>query len=81
MSTTIKQGSAKEDFCRDSFVSIREDDGIESQSILETTNLDASYEVSHEKFEDLPLLLTNSDKQKVFIKPHLVVEDKGEKRD
>ncbi len=75
------QHSISDDFSRDSFVSIRGEEETESNIKIDGINLDLNHSISKEKFEDLPLHLTNSDKQFISIKPHLVVEDKGEKRD
>jgi hypothetical protein len=80
MSIPIKYNMS-DDFSRDSFVSIRGEDENESQLKIDAINLDLNRSISKEKFEDLPLHLTNFDKQHVSIKPHLVVEDKGEKKD
>jgi len=75
------QHNISDDFSRDSFVSIRGEEETESNLKIDGINLDLNHSISKEKFEDLPLHLTNSDKQYNTIKPHLVVEDKGEKRD
>jgi hypothetical protein len=37
--------------------------------------------ISNDKFQDLPLQFSNSEKRSKNVIPHLVVEDKGEKRD
>ncbi len=81
MSITVKQSSNKDDFSRDSFVSIRDEEEFESLAKKEEINLDLKPTTNREKFEDLPLHLTNSEKQNIQIKPHLIVEDKGEKKD
>ena len=44
-------------------------------------NLTKNYSSGKDKFEDLPLQYSSSERVKKSIIPHLIVEDKGEKRD
>ena len=51
---------------------------LQNESLI---SISMSHNRSRDNFEDLPLQYTSSEKNKKSVMPHLVVEDKGEKRD